>query len=100
MLQVGKILVQSKARLRHRQFGVWLVAEVNTSQDTTERLMSVRRFYKENPQFADFADQFARAAFYVITAPSTSKAAREEALALYKENPQFADFADQFARAG
>lgn len=84
MLQIGEILIQSKARLRHGQFGTWLEAEVNMSQDTAERLMNVRRFCEENPQFAEFADQFAKAAFYVITAPSTSKAAREEALALAK----------------
>lgn len=84
MLDIGERLIQVKARLRHGQFGAWLEAEVKISQDTAERLMNVAKFCKENPQYAEFADRFAPLAFYLITAPSTSKSVREEVLALAK----------------
>ena len=84
MLEIGRRLVKVKARLRHGQFLTWLEAEAHMSQDTAERVMNIAEFCEENPQFAEFADRFAQAVFYVVSAPSTSKPAREEALARAK----------------
>lgn len=77
---VGQKLIDVKAKLGHGNFLHWLKTEFQWSWDTAKRLMRVAEVFGENQQFADF--HLAPSVLYMLAAPSTPKAAREEALAL------------------
>jgi len=79
-IEVGQRLIEVKQRLGHGQFGAWLAAEFQWSQDTAGNLMNVARLAEQNPKISDFADQFARSALYLLASPSTPNEARAAAL--------------------
>jgi hypothetical protein len=77
-IEIGQKLIEVKARLGHGQWGQWLKAEFDWSQDTAKRLMHVAKTFDQNPQFAEFDPS----ALYLLSAPSTPEEARHEAIAL------------------
>jgi hypothetical protein len=79
---VGQKLIEVKAKLGHGNFLRWLEVEFQWSWDTAKRFMRVAEVFGENQQIADF--YLAPSVLYILAAPSTPKAAREEALSLAK----------------
>ncbi len=79
--EIGQRLIETKARLGHGQWGAWLRAEFQWSQDSAERFIQVAQLTQQNPHYAEFEDRFARTALTALSAPSTPEAARNEALA-------------------
>ena len=82
IFEVGQRLIAVKARLGHGRFGLWLAAEFEWSQDTASNFINVAKRLGQNPKFSDF--DMAASALYVLFAPSTPEAAREEAIARAK----------------
>lgn len=75
IIEIGHKLKEVKARLGHGHFGGWLRAEFEWSEPTAQRFMRVSGAF-QNRQI----DGFAPSALYLLAAPSTPDAAREEAL--------------------
>src|SRR6478672_434811 len=75
IIETGQDLLDIKERLGHGSFGKWLEAEFGWSHQTANNLMNVARQFEEIPNGLEFAPR----ALYLLAAPSTSKAAREEA---------------------
>lgn len=67
-----------KRQLQHGQWGRWLRAEFDWSEDTAERMLKVAALGEQNPQFAEFQDQFAQSALYLLAAASTPDALRQQ----------------------
>lgn len=81
IVEVGRKLDDVRDRLRDGQFDGWLRAEFNMSRRTAYNFMNVfERF--GNANFAQL--DIAASALYVLSAPSTSDEARQEALQLAK----------------
>lgn len=78
-IQIGTSLREVKARLGYGQFDSWLRAETPFSRDTADRLIQVADYVERSPQIAESLDRFSRSALYLLVAPSTPEAAREEA---------------------
>lgn len=76
IIEIGRRLIEVKARLGHGQFGAWLATEFEWSQDTATRFMNVAARFSNIPQIAEFAPS----ALYLLAAPSTPDEVREEAL--------------------
>lgn len=83
---IGQKLIEVKTKLGHGNFLKWLEVEFQWSWDTAKRFMRVAEVFGENQQFADF--HLAPSVLYILAAPSTPKAAREEALTLAKNGKQ------------
>ena len=77
IIEVGHKLIEVKKRLGHGYYLAWLEAEFGWSHPTAARFMQVANSFSKNRQI----DNFAPSALYELAAPSTPKAAREEALA-------------------
>lgn len=77
IVAIGFKLLEVKAKLRHGQFGDWLAAEFEWSQDTATNFMRVAQRFGNNPKVSEFAPT----ALYLLAAPSTPELARQEALA-------------------
>lgn len=80
IIEVGQKLIQVKERLGHGNFGDWLEAEFQWSNQTAKRFMNVAISF-QNQQIVDF---LAPSALYLLSAPSTPETARSEALARAK----------------
>lgn len=76
IIELGQKLIAVKDRIGHGYFLSWLEAEFGWSYPTAARFMQVASSFNESYQI----DNFAPSALYEIFAPSTSDAAREEAL--------------------
>ncbi len=77
IIEIGQRLIGVKNQLGHGRFGDWLDAEFDWTERTAQQFINVaRRFKSEN--FSDL--QLAPSALYLLAAPSTPEAAREEAL--------------------
>lgn len=63
-------------RLPHGQFGVWLEAEFEWSDQTALNFMSVAKRFPQIPNGLEFAPR----ALYLLSAPSTPESARVEAI--------------------
>lgn len=79
-IEIGDRLIAVKAQLVHGEWGAWLEAEFDWSQDTAERLMNAARFANQIPQFADFGGLFTRTAMAKLGATTTPTAAVDEAV--------------------
>lgn len=78
IVEIGCRLIDVKECLGHGKFGAWLLAEFEWTDRTARQFMRVAEEFKS----ANFADlPFAPSALYLLSAPSTPKAAKEEALA-------------------
>lgn len=78
IVMVGQKLIEVKARLGHGRFLSWIQAEFEWSEPTAQRFMRVAQYFK-SVNLTDLT--IAPSALYVLAAPSTSEAVREEALA-------------------
>lgn len=75
IVDIGQKLIEVKARLAYGEFGAWLAAESELSQDTATNFMRVAEKFGGNPKISDFAPS----ALYLFAAPSTPEPAIEEA---------------------
>ena len=80
IVEIGLRLISVKERLGHGRFGDWLEAEFGWNKRTAQRFMVVAE------QFGDKCDklsqiELAPSALYILAAPSTPSAVREEAIA-------------------
>ncbi|PSM47800.1 hypothetical protein C7Y66_17930 [Chroococcidiopsis sp. CCALA 051] len=79
IIEIGQKLNAVKDKLKHGRFIDWIEAEFHWSYPTAARFMQVAdRFGNQIYQI----DKFAPSAMYELAAPSTSKQAIEEAIAL------------------
>ena len=78
IIEIGQRLIEVKNLLGHGQYRKWIEAEFNWGKSTANSFENVAK------QFADVQnlDVFAASALYELAAPSTPKAARQEAIAL------------------
>lgn len=76
IVEIGRKLIYVKDKLKHGQFGEWLAAEFEWSQDSASNFMRVAQQFGDNPIISEFAPS----ALYLLSAPSTPETAREEAL--------------------
>lgn len=79
-IEIGDRLIAVKAQLVHGEWGAWLEAEFDWSQDTAERLINAARFANQIPQFADFGGLFTRTAMAKLGATTTPAPAVQEAV--------------------
>ncbi|WP_250126633.1 DUF3102 domain-containing protein [Chroococcidiopsis sp. CCMEE 29] len=77
IVEIGQKLIEVKERIGHGQFGLWLNAEFEWSQDTATNFIRVAQRFGGNPKFSEFAPS----ALYLLAAPSTPDTVRQEALA-------------------
>lgn len=76
IVEIGRKMLEVKARLPHGRFTPWLEAEFGCSQDTANNFMRVAQRFGNNPKLSEFAPS----ALYLLAAPSTPDSARQEAL--------------------
>lgn len=81
IIEIGRKLIEVKARLGHDNWTPWLETELGCSPDTAQRMMRVARVFGEKPQIAVFDPS----ALYLLAAPSTPESARVEAIARAEE---------------
>jgi len=77
LIGIGRALRMAKALLPHGQFGPWLKAEFDWSQQTARRYMQVAEVF---PQIAH-AERFESTALYLLAAKTTPHEVREEFMA-------------------
>ena len=82
IFEIGQRLIIVKERLGHGRFGSWLETEFEWSQDTASNFINVAKKFGNLPNFSEF--DMAASALYMLAAPSTPDAARDEALARAK----------------
>ncbi len=83
IIEVGQKLIEVKDKLGHGRFGDWLNSEFDWDERTARRFMTVAdRFSNKSDNLSDI--NFAPSALYILAAPSTPKAAREEAISRAK----------------
>lgn len=84
-LDIGQALIEIKEKLDYGQFIAWLHSEFNWKERTAQRYMNVAREFKdENLGELDIS----RTALYELSAPSTPKPAKFEALERAKKGEQ------------
>lgn len=82
IFEIGQRLIVVKEKLGHGRFGSWLETEFEWSQDTASNFINVAKKFGKFPNFSEF--DMAASALYMLAAPSTPDAARDEALARAK----------------
>jgi len=82
VFEIGQRLIIVKERLGHGRFGSWLETEFEWSQDTASNFINVAKKFGNLPNLSEF--DMAASALYLLAAPSTPDAARDEALARAK----------------
>lgn len=80
MIEMGQRLLEIKAVLPHGQFSDWCETEFNMSQRTVQRMMAVAEAFSDTEK-RHSVSLFSDSALYLLAAPSTPEAAREEVLA-------------------
>lgn len=76
IIEIGQKLIAVKEQLPHGQFGPWLRAEFEWSDQTALNFMNVARRFGEIPNGLDFAPK----ALYLLSASSIPEVARQEAM--------------------
>lgn len=80
IVAIGQRLIEVKERLEYGRFGAWLEAEFEWDRRTAYRFISVaEEFCNRGDKLSQL--NFAPSALYLLAAPSTPKAAKEEAIA-------------------
>ncbi|PSB28358.1 DUF3102 domain-containing protein [Chlorogloea sp. CCALA 695] len=82
IFEIGQRLIIVKERLGHGRFGSWLETEFEWSQDTANHFINVAKKFGKFTNVSEF--DMAASALYMLAAPSTPDAARDEALARAK----------------
>ena len=82
IFEIGTRLIEVKEKLEHGRFQYWLETEFSWDERTARRFMSVARAFTAD-NLSDL--NIAPSALYVLAAPSTSKQAKDEALALARQ---------------
>jgi hypothetical protein len=77
VINIGQKLLDVKEQLGHGHFEAWLRAEFNWGQWTARKFMQVTRQFK-SVNFTDLSIE--ASALYLLAAPSTHEAVRQEAL--------------------
>jgi hypothetical protein len=77
VINIGQKLLEVKEQLGHGHFEAWLSAEFNWGQWTARKFMQVTRQFK-SVNFTDLSID--ASALYLLAAPSTPEAVRQEAL--------------------
>lgn len=77
IFNIGQKLLNVKEKLGHGKFGTWLSIEFGWTERTAQQFMNVARQFKSE-NFSDL--QLAPSALYLLSAPSTSVRARQEAI--------------------
>lgn len=80
IFEIGQRLLTVKKRLGHGRFGSWLETEFDWDDRTARRFMSVAENLKGKLDTVTETN-FAPSALYILAAPSTPEAARDEAFA-------------------
>ena len=85
IISIGQKLTEVKEKLGHGSFQNWLRSEFEWSEQTARQFMQVYRWSKtiKNKNFV--FSQLATSALYLLAAPSTPPAARDEVLTLIDE---------------
>ena len=83
IFEIGQRLITVKQRLGHGRFGSWLETEFDWDERTARRFMSVAENLKNKSDTVSEIN-FAPSALYILAAPSTPEAARDEAFARAK----------------
>lgn len=81
IVAIGQALIRVKEALPHGQFGAWLQAEFEWSDQTALNFMSVARRFGEIPEGLEFAPK----ALYLLSSASVPESARQEAKSLATE---------------
>src|SRR5262249_25300922 len=76
IVEIGRHLLKAKKHLAHGLFGRWLQAEFRWTARQAERFMNVAECFGKNDKLSVFSPS----ALYLLAAPSTPEAARQEAL--------------------
>jgi hypothetical protein len=77
IINIGQRLIEVKEQLAHGHFEAWLRAEFNWSESAARKFMQVTRQFK-SVNFTDLSID--ASALYLLAAPSTPEAVRQEAL--------------------
>lgn len=77
IIDIGQKLIEVKEQLPHGQFGGWLETEFQWGVHTARNFMRVTETFSEKEKISLFAPS----ALYLLAAPSTPEAARQEAIA-------------------
>jgi hypothetical protein len=86
IIEIGKDLAAVKDALPHGQFGKWIEAEFEMSQDTAGRFMNVAAKLKDQiPHGAEFQPSV----LYALAAPSTPDEVVDAAVAKLTEQRKF-----------
>jgi hypothetical protein len=76
LIEIGRLLVECKARCGHGNWLTWLEHEFGWNEKTAERYMSLHRLQGQNRQIVEY--DIPVSGLYLLAAPSTPEAAREE----------------------
>lgn len=80
MIEMGQRLLEVKELLPHGQFSDWCDTEFSMSQRTVQRMMAVADAFRDDEK-RHTVSLFSDSALYLLAAPSTPEAAREELIA-------------------
>jgi hypothetical protein len=75
ILEIGRELTETKAKLEHGQFGDWLSVEFGMSDRTAQRFMAVHETYGGKSDTVSFLND---SALYLLSGPTVPEAARQE----------------------
>jgi hypothetical protein len=75
IVEIGRHLLNAKKHLAHGLFGRWLQAEFRWTDRQAQRVMNVAECFGKNDKLSVFGPS----ALYLLAAPSTPEAARQEA---------------------
>lgn len=78
IIVIGSELISAKKFLKHGEFGVWLKAEFDWSDETALRYMRVAERFSDIPQIVGFAPSV----LYMLASPSVSDEAVEQVIEL------------------
>lgn len=76
LLDIGKELTEAKQRLPHGQFGDWLSVEFDMSDRSARHFMQVYQVYGSKSETVSVLND---SALYLLSAPSVTEEAREQA---------------------
>ena len=76
--EIGQMLADVRTELKHGQFDAWLKAEFNWSRRTAYNFINVYETFRDRANLAQI--DIATSALYLLAAPSTPQAVREQYL--------------------
>jgi len=74
IIEIGQSLIEAKRLLKHGQFGEWLRAEFDWSEQTAANFMLVAKRFGDNPKILDFGPSV----LYVLSSPSVPDSVVDE----------------------